>query len=424
MNIATNANYHYGYDQEADTVKAVTVSPKKDRPPSPHPIQSTLSDHCHENFTGGSKVDLKARKKLIMASILCLFFMTGEIIGGALAHSLAIMTDAAHLLTDFASFLISLLALFLAARPTTKKMSFGWHRAEVVGALASVLLIWLVTGILVYLAIMRIIHSKYEINGKIMLITSATGVAVNVIMLLTLHDHGHGHSHSHGHGHSHSSPSSGHTHSTDIPNTIKSESTNFNGICKEQNNNNNTIDNLSSSIDVEHGVNKERYKAMNRQNITVRAAFIHVVGDLLQSIGVMVAAMVIYFQPAYKIIDPICTFLFSVLVLITTINILRDALNVLMEATPRGLNFNEVKNALIDIPGVKETHNLHIWSLTTNKMAISVHLAIEPNTNPQEILKAANRLLRKRYLAHDVTIQLENYVDEMAICHQCKEPSK
>ncbi|CAH8856665.1 unnamed protein product [Trichobilharzia szidati] len=376
MNTATNANYHYGYDQEADNVKAETVSPKKDRPPTPHPIQSTLSDHCHENFTAGSKVDLKARKKLILASILCLFFMTGEII-------------------------------------------------EVVGALASVLLIWLVTGILVYLAVIRIIHSKYEINGKIMLITSATGVAVNVIMLLTLHDHGHGHSHSHGHGHSHSSSSSiEHTHSTDIPNTIKSESTNFNGIHKEQNNNNNNIDNLSSSIDVEHGVSKERHKAMTRQNITVRAAFIHVVGDLLQSIGVMVAAMVIYFQPAYKIIDPICTFLFSVLVLITTINILRDTLNVLMEATPRGLNFNEVKNALIDIPGVKETHNLHIWSLTTNKMAISVHLAIEPNANPQEILKTANRLLRKRYLAHDVTIQLENYVDEMAICHQCKEPSK
>ncbi|VDP17540.1 unnamed protein product [Schistosoma margrebowiei] len=101
---------------------------------------------------------------------------------GALAHSLAIMTDAAHLLTDFASFLISLLALYLASRPSTKRMSFGWHRAEVVGALASVLLIWLVTGILVYLAVIRIIHNNYEINGKIMLITSATGVGVNIII--------------------------------------------------------------------------------------------------------------------------------------------------------------------------------------------------------------------------------------------------
>ncbi|OON22502.1 hypothetical protein X801_01595 [Opisthorchis viverrini] len=100
---------------------------------------------------------------------------------GALAQSLAIMTDAAHLLTDFASFLISLLALFLAQRPSTKKMSFGWHRAEVVGALASVLMIWLVTGILVYLAVMRIMNNHYDIDGKIMLITSAVGVGVNII---------------------------------------------------------------------------------------------------------------------------------------------------------------------------------------------------------------------------------------------------
>ncbi|KAK4470140.1 hypothetical protein MN116_005724 [Schistosoma mekongi] len=398
-------NYHYGYEQDLDPVKTITnqltIPPKHERLTSPI-IQSSLNDHCHESLTSSSNVDTNSRRKLILASGLCLFFMTGEIIGGALAHSLAIMTDAAHLLTDFASFLISLLALFLASRPSTKRMSFGWHRAEVVGALASVLLIWLVTGILVYLAVMRIIHSNYEINGKIMLITSATGVAVNIIMLLTLHDHGHNHNSSAVHSHSHDN--------------LKVDS-DLNKIPETK------VDALTSR-NVEHSINSKINKEFNRPNITVRAAFIHVIGDLLQSIGVMIAAMVIYFQPKYKIIDPLCTFLFSILVLITTINILRDALNVLMEATPRGLNFNEVKNSLIDIPGVKEIHNLHMWSLTTNKTAVSVHLAIENDKNAQEILKQANLLLKQRYLAHDVTIQLELYVDEMAVCHQCKEPSK
>ncbi|CAI2729483.1 unnamed protein product [Schistosoma spindalis] len=396
-------HYHYGYEQEKDQLETSTNQLKApsnyERLPSSLPVQSSLNDHCHEHSIVSSNIDKNARRKLILASGLCLFFMTGEIIGGALAHSLAIMTDAAHLLTDFASFLISLLALYLASRPSTKRMSFGWHRAEVVGALASVLLIWLVTGILVYLAIMRIIHNNYEINGKIMLITSATGVGVNIIMLFTLHNHGHNHEHS----------------STSNMNIIKD----LNQFPETQINNF-TINHHHHQYEINNEINKE----FNRPNITVRAAFIHVIGDLLQSIGVMIAAMVIYFQPNYKIIDPLCTFLFSLLVLITTINILRDALNVLMEATPHGLNFNEVKSSLMNIPGVKEIHNLHIWSLTTNKIAISVHLAIENDSNTQEILKQANHLLKQRYLAHDVTIQLELYVKEMADCYQCKEPSK
>ncbi|PAA91355.1 hypothetical protein BOX15_Mlig032168g1 [Macrostomum lignano] len=163
------------------------------------------SNHCHSTAEKEeTKVDTSARRKLLIASGLCLVFMTGEIIGGALANSLAIMTDAAHLLTDFASFMISLLAIYLAARPATKAMSFGWHRAEVVGALISVLLIWVVTGVLFYLAVERVVQRNFEVDGKIMLITSSIGVVVNMIMAVTLHQHGHTHgggsAHSHGGG--------------------------------------------------------------------------------------------------------------------------------------------------------------------------------------------------------------------------------
>ena len=89
--------------------------------------------------------------------------MIAEVVGGVLSNSLAIATDAAHLLTDFASFLISLFAIWMAAKPKSQKMSFGWHRAEVLGATVSVLMIWLVTGILVYLAILRYQHFILEI---------------------------------------------------------------------------------------------------------------------------------------------------------------------------------------------------------------------------------------------------------------------
>lgn len=102
-------------------------------------------------------------------------------VGGYLSSSLAIATDAAHLLTDFASFMVSLFSLWVGSRPATKRMSFGWHRAEVIGAITSVLMIWVVVAILVYLAIDRVMHLDFEIEAEVMLITSGIGVIVNLM---------------------------------------------------------------------------------------------------------------------------------------------------------------------------------------------------------------------------------------------------
>lgn len=107
--------------------------------------------------------------------------MVAEIVGGILANSLAVATDAAHLLTDFASFMISIVAIYMSSRPATKRMSFGWYRAEVMGALISVLLIWVVTGVLVYMAVQRVMSGDYEIDANIMLITSGLGVFFNIM---------------------------------------------------------------------------------------------------------------------------------------------------------------------------------------------------------------------------------------------------
>jgi len=101
--------------------------------------------------------------------------------GGYLSSSLAIATDASHLLTDFASFMISLCAIWVASRPATQSMPFGWYRAEVLGALTSVLLIWVVTGVLLYLAVERLTDMTYTIDADIMLITSAVGLCVNLV---------------------------------------------------------------------------------------------------------------------------------------------------------------------------------------------------------------------------------------------------
>ncbi|KAF7235884.1 Zinc transporter 3 [Varanus komodoensis] len=146
-------------------------------------VEACSDTHCHLGpcSPSQSQQKLQAQRKLGMACAVCCLFMIGEIVGGYLAHSLAIMTDAAHLLTDMGSMGVSLVSLWVSARPATKVMTFGWHRSETLGALASVLSIWLVTGVLVYLASARIASGDYEIDAPAMLGTSACAVGVNVM---------------------------------------------------------------------------------------------------------------------------------------------------------------------------------------------------------------------------------------------------
>ena len=121
--------------------------------PNPHAAEPLLPTARkppeHENAV--------AKRKLLIGAGLCFLFMLFEIIGGFMAHSLAVMTDAAHMLSDVAGFIVSVLALLLSSRAADAKYSFGYHRAEVLGALASILVVWLMTGCLIYEAIQRLI---------------------------------------------------------------------------------------------------------------------------------------------------------------------------------------------------------------------------------------------------------------------------
>ncbi|NXT70953.1 ZNT8 protein, partial [Chaetops frenatus] len=150
---------------------------------------------------------------------------------------------------------------------------------EILGALLSMMIVWMVTGVLTYLACMRLLHPDYDIDATVMLITSACAVLANILLSLILHQTGHGHSH---------------------------------GAQARKC--------LSAPLEK---------PALS--NASLRAAFVHAIGDLFQSISVLISALIIFFKPQYKIADPICTFVFSIFVLATTITILRDILTVLME---------------------------------------------------------------------------------------------
>ncbi|NWU17129.1 ZNT3 protein, partial [Cephalopterus ornatus] len=256
---------------------------------------------------------------------------------------------------------------WVSTRPPTKTMTFGWHRSETLGALASVLSIWVVTVALVYLAAARIISNDYEIEARAMLATSACAVGVNLVMAYILHQSPAGH----GHG------------------TVG-------------------YDQLESSGGCQPG------RAPLSGSTSVRAAFIHVVGDLLQSVGVLVAATIIYFKPQCKIADPISTLFFSVFVLGSTFTILRDVFRVLMEGTPRGAEFDAVKEVLLGASGVRGAHDLRLWALTPSHPAVSVHVAVEASTDPEMVLWDVTARLQSRFGFTSCTVQIERHQEETA----------
>uniref|UniRef100_A0A914VVU7 Solute carrier family 30 member 2 n=1 Tax=Plectus sambesii TaxID=2011161 RepID=A0A914VVU7_9BILA len=354
---------------------------------SSHLTEAQFS-HCHPQLEPHR--DRRVGKTLIFVSILTTVFIAAEftVAGGYIANSLAIMTDAGHMLSDLLSFLISLFAIYVARRPATMRLSFGFYRAEILGAICSIFIIWVLTGILVYLAIIRVIHNEFDIDADLMLITAGVGVVFNIIMGIALHyGGGHGHSHFGGSSHSHTHDS-GHEHSH------------------------------------ENGASKEVISVNRHKNINIRAAFVHVIGDLVQSVGVMIAALVIKFT-GWKLADPVCTFLFSALVLITTLMVMRDAVLVLMEGTPRDVSYAAVKNDLQKIEGVLAAHSLHMWSLTMDKAALSVHLAINASEDALKVMQKANQMMQSKYNVAFTTIQVEPFdIKYMTSCKECVGPVK
>ncbi|XP_065324352.1 proton-coupled zinc antiporter SLC30A2-like [Gordionus sp. m RMFG-2023] len=397
--------------------------------------------HCHEGSLSDTTKQKKSRNKLILACIICLVFTLVEVTGGYFADSLAILTDAAHLLTDFGSFVISLFSLYMSCRPPSKRLNFGWHRAEVLGAFASILLIWVLTAVLMYFAVKRVINNNYDINASVMLITATFGVVVNIIMGLVLHPHGH-HNHSHANHHNNNSdqdhlicndnldsPSPGDRQNgskDDFDNTEIRDLAHSSEPTSTCSNSNNTFltpllspaaRTLIPDVTI---AQKRRYDSAS---LAIRAAYIHVIGDLVQSFGILIAAFVIYYRPDLKIADPICTFIFSFLVILTTLSILKDIVMILMEATPSDIKYAHVKQSLLTIPGLTSIHDLKIWCLTSEKKIAIFHAVTElPLSNNSDIQKCATQMLKEKFEIDIVNIQIEEFREEMRNCQFCNDP--
>lgn len=335
-------------------------------------------------------------RKLALAIILCALFMTVEVVGGIQANSLAILTDAAHLLTDVAAFAISLFSLWASGWEATPRQSYGFFRIEILGALVSIQIIWLLTGILIYEAVQRLLYESGEVKGVLMFAVAAFGLVVNIIMAILLgHDHGHSHGHDHSHKHDHD-----HESLDEHDHEVHSHDHDGITVTTHHHGHNHSHKDVSEPL-----LNKTKEK--KKRNINVHSAYLHVLGDSIQSVGVMIGGAIIWYKPEWKILDLVCTLIFSVIVLITTIKMLRDILEVLMESTPREIDATKLEEGLCQLEGVIAVHELHIWAITVGKVLLACHVTITQDANADVVLDKVIGYIKREFNISHVTIQIE-----------------
>jgi len=286
---------------------------------------------CHEHGLLGAHITGNEAPSVLMRAIgVTLIFMLIELVGGYFANSLALISDGAHMLTDVGAMLMSLFAVWVSKRPASSRMSFGYHRAEILGALASGLSVWVIAGFLFYEAIRRI-QSPEIVQGPVVFIIATLGLIANFINMRTLH-------------------------------------------------------------------------GTKDSNMNVNAAYIHVLSDLIGSVGAIIAGLILTFTH-WNPIDPIITIFVAVLMLFNSWGLIREAIRILMESTPTGVDPEKIMSELREVSGVSEVHDLHIWTVASGRLALSVHLI---SAEGSSVLSRANYILQEHYGIVHTTIQVEH----------------
>jgi len=281
----------------------------------------------HQEATGSYR-----RLQITLAIVLTILVV--EVLGGIFSGSLALLSDAGHMLVDALALGLSLLAIRAARRPATATKTFGYHRAEILAALANGAILVLVSAYIFYEAYHRFTEPA-AVKTPLMLTIAIVGLFANLGGLLLLN-------------------------------------------------------------------------RGSRRSLNVKAAFWHVLGDTISSVGVIIAGIVITLTGRY-LADPIAAVAIGIIILWGAVRIVRESADVLLEAAPRDVETSEVVDFLQHIRGVNEVHDIHIWTITSDIYALSAHLVIDDQmvSRSMDIVKTVRQELAERYGISHTTLQLE-----------------
>lgn len=270
-------------------------------------------------------------RRLLWALLLTAAFAGVEAIGGWLSGSLALISDAGHMLTDSAALALGAAAAWFSGRPPSLKHPFGLQRAEVLGALLNTVFMF---GIVTWIAVEAFerFRAPVPVHGAAVILVAAVGLAVNIAVALIL--------------------------------------------------------------------------TRGRQTFNTRGALLHVFGDMLGSVGALVSGAVIFFS-GWLLIDPLLSLFISVLILISSLRLLREVLHVLMEGVPPGIDLERVAQAMLEVDGVSEVHDLRIWGLAAGSHCLTAHVLVADLGQWPAVYETLRAKLAGRFALDDVTLQPE-----------------
>ena len=268
-------------------------------------------------------------KILGISVVITLTFAAVEAIAGYLSASLALMSDAGHMLTDSTALGLSAVAALIAMKPVTARMSYGYGRAEVIAALINGALMLVVVTSIVIAAINRI-QNPIEIHGGAVVGVASIGLSVNLLVAYLL--------------------------------------------------------------------------SRDKASLNTRAALLRVMADLLGSVAAVLSGVIILLT-GWMTIDPILSLVISVLILFSTYRLLQETLRVVMEAVPRHIELDQVDRTMLSVDGIIAIQDLHIWTLSSNQVALSAHVVIDSMQRWETILPAVETLLGEKFNIEHTTIQ-------------------
>lgn len=284
------------------------------------------TEHEHTHSLAGNK--------LRTAFALTALILVVELVGGLFSHSLALLSDAGHVLTDIVALGLAWFATVQATRPANAQKTFGYHRTGILAALANAITLILIVGAIAYEAIQRFQHPE-TVTPWLMFVSAAVGIGVNLYIGL--------------------------------------------------------------------GLQKE-----GSENLNVRAAMLHVFGDVGASVAVIVSGVIILLTGWYPA-DPLLSLVIAVLIARGAWKVLHETVDILMEATPKDLNVAQLVRDVVRVPGVLDVHDLHIWSIAGGMSALSAHVQVQdqPLSACDAMLSQLRTLLQERYHIAHTTIQFE-----------------
>ena len=277
------------------------------------------------------------QRRLVVTLSITVVAMLAEAVGGWFANSLALLSDAGHLVADVGAIGLSLFALRIAAKPADQKRTYGYHRLEILAALVNGALLFAIAAGIAIEGFRRLRNPEPVQVGTVALL-ACLGIVLNAVgMWIT--------------------------------------------------------------------------RGGAQASINMRSTFLHLAGDLLNSVGVLVSAAVIAWT-GMLMVDPIVSFLIAATIVWSAIRLSREALHVLLEGAPGHIPIGDVSAAIAGVPGVSAVHDLHIWTITSGLVALSCHIVVSCEgpgcRSHDEILTDAKAVLRERFAIEHTTIQFES----------------